>query len=659
MALGRARVQLLNPDTGAVVQEVDVLSTAAVISYINDKATTRDFRGIPAGTSFKEEDEVSVQDILDSILYPYQEMELQSIASVDGKDISEDTIIYKEKFYPVEGFTYSAKIKVGDIDTLTFSLKRYDNNSGEVTTMTDTITVVAGSEYMYTKDIDEITSDTTLQLTITDGTNIIASPSVEFKFIYPVYVGYCDLSQFISENDSYEKIIDTQAATDYFNTLITNKSQFIEKRVIPIQNVQGICVSDPLYSHKKLHPCILYPNTWHKVESIIDCNGDIITGSYLYNNQLSIKPDNNEVHKVQYSVYAALDDYYVQLAATEEIVYQFVNGDGSIDYTTVGVPSIVGFERLNHHPLDIRLEVNTYDELREIEYTYDGMTVFVLDIHSYFRYDKPTDLWVSTNQEFLFGNTIPSLDIGKSGDIYINLSTGHIYQKYQDIRWEDKGVITVNLSEDILQSIDKWQEGKTYEEGEYVFWNDKYWKATETTTSEPGTDTTWIETKPTTLKGADGEPGEAATIEIADVLVTDNVDDADVINLGDKFHARLRFILPRGEKGDPGDVATGDGSGSATNNQIKELEKKILQLQNQIEQLSDAQIKLQYKMVATGTDITNNILNFTNSDGDTIFSTVVPNSIPIMINGELDYTNAKTAYIEEEDETDYYIMKFL
>ena len=46
MALEKARVQLLDPDTGKVLAEVDVLTSAPVVSYVNDNATVRDFRGI-------------------------------------------------------------------------------------------------------------------------------------------------------------------------------------------------------------------------------------------------------------------------------------------------------------------------------------------------------------------------------------------------------------------------------------------------------------------------------------------------------------------------------------------------------------------------------------------------------------------------------------
>lgn len=691
MALEKARVQLLNPDTGAVVEEVDILSTASVISYVNNDKTIRDFRGIPAGTTFKEEDEVSVKDVLDSLLYPYEQMEIESIASVDGKSISQDTIVYKEKFYPIDSFTYTAKVNVGKVSRLTFQLKRYNNVSGDVTSTENTVSVTPGSTYLYTQEVINISDDTSLQLVINDGTNITVSPTLEFKFIYPVYVGYCDASQFVEEKDDYTIAINTLRATDYFNTLIANKSPLIERRLIPVQDVQSIVLTDPIYSDKEYNLCILYPNTWHKVEAITDCNDDIITGGYRYNNQLSIKPDNQDIHKVQYTVYASKDVYNVQLAAAKSVVYNFELGTGSIDYGTTGAPALVGFDPLCHHPLDRRLEVSTYSELKNIQYKYDGMSVFVLDIHSYYRYDITTDMWINTNQEFLFGNEIPSLDIGKSGDVYINISTGHIYQKYQDIRWEDKGIITVNLADDLLKAVDIWQSGYKYQPGDYVYWNNKYWKAQYETTSEPGTDNTWVETKPTLVQGPEGEPGEAATIEIADVLVTENVDDADVINLGDKFHARLRFIVPRGPqgeqgpegkqgekgdqgeqgpegpegpkgpKGDPGDPADVTALEKIVKNQATEigsLSSEILDIKNEIDTINSTinSIKstIPTKAVQEGT-----ALKFQNAENVTLFQATVTNGIPIMVDGELDYSDAKTAYIEMEDGTDYYILKFM
>lgn len=192
MALEKARVQLLNPDTGAVIQEVDILSTASAISYVNNKKTIKDFRGIPAGTAFNEKDEVSIKDILDNLLYPYQEMEIESVTGLNGKDVFNDTIFYKEKYHSIASYLYTVKIKVGNVSKLTFKLKRYNNISGTISTTESVINTSPGSEYIYSKEIANITDDTSLQLVINDGTNSIVSPTIEFKFIYPVYVGYCD-----------------------------------------------------------------------------------------------------------------------------------------------------------------------------------------------------------------------------------------------------------------------------------------------------------------------------------------------------------------------------------------------------------------------------------------------------------------------------------
>lgn len=624
MALEKARVQLLNPDTGAVVEEVDILSTASAISYVNNEKTIRDFRGIPAGTTFKEDDEISIKDVLDSILYPYEEMEIESIASIDGKPVSQDTVIYKEKYYPIDSFDFSAKIKVGKVSRLTFQLKRYNNVTGNVTNIESTVSVTPGSTYLYSQNVSDISDDTSLQLTINDGENITVSPTLEFKFIYPVYVGYCDLTQIIGTGDTGIEI-NTQNATDYFNTLIANKSNLIEKRLVPVQDIKSITITDPIYSNKEYYPCIIYPNTWHKVEAITDCNGNIITGAFYYNNKVSIKPDNNEVHKVQYTVYASINSYNVQLAAAKEITYNFELGTGSINYNTVGIPALTGFDSLNTHPLDLRLESNTYAELEEIKYKYDGMIVFVHDIQSYFRYDKTTDMWINTNQEILFGSEIPALALGKSGDVYINIASGHIYQKYKDIRWEDKGVITVNLSDDILKSVDIWQSSIEYEPGSYVYWNGKYWKCQYETNSEPGTDNTWVETKPTLIQGPEGKPGEAATVEIVETLVTTNPDEAEVINLGDKFHARLRFIVPRGPAGDAADPEILYNIQNAITNQnteISAIKNDVVVIKSDIDEAKENDstlrtdvdtIKSQINTINSKNEELNNTLNSTNT----------------------------------------------
>ena len=429
MALEKARVQLLNPDTGAVITEVDILTTGSCVSYVNDNATVSDFRGIPAGTTFKEGDNVSVSDVLDKLLYPYEEMEIESISNVEGKSVSSDTIYYQEKFHTIPSFTFSSKVKVGNIDTLNFVLKRYNNKTGDVTDIRSTIKVTAGSEYLYTQEVTNITDDTSLQLMISDGTTNVVSPTIEFKFIYPMYVGYCDLSLLLTTYEDTRIAIDPNKANDYFNNLISTGSILIEKRLIPEQDLHNIIINDPLITQNRYYPCILYPNEWSKIINILDCNDDIITGSFHYNNQLSIKPDNTDVHATQYTVYACKESYNPQLTAAGYITFQFEYGKPSIDYKGKGVPNLTGFNLLNNLPLDLRLEVEHYEDLVGIEYKYDGMVVFVDEYSSYYRYDMKHDLWFCTNQEMLFGFSTPPLDLGKDGDTYIDMKSGHIYQK--------------------------------------------------------------------------------------------------------------------------------------------------------------------------------------------------------------------------------------
>ena len=341
MSLEKARVQLLDPQTGAVLAEVDVLTSAPVVSYTNDKKVVRDFRGIKAGTSFPEASETSVKDILDDILYPYVEPEIQYITDNKGNQIKEDTTVYVERFSEVRPFYVMAKILAGDSTNLDISLKIYDGSNGTTKTIKSSVVVTPGSIYSYQQNVEKFSFDTSIQLTVSDGTSVVSSPIVSYKFIYPIFVGYCDLDEIMDETGV---VIDDAKASIYFNTLIRNNSPFLEKRLIPIQNVQGITVDNVLYESTKMHPCILYPNTWNKVESITDANEDDITGSFLYNANVPIKPDSTVTSNVQYSVFANRNEYYVQLAAVGEISYNFIPGRGSLDHVEEGVPSLTGFD---------------------------------------------------------------------------------------------------------------------------------------------------------------------------------------------------------------------------------------------------------------------------------------------------------------------------
>ena len=549
MSLEKARVQLLDPQTGAVLAEVDVLTSAPVVSYTNDKKVVRDFRGIKAGTSFPEASETSVKDILDDILYPYVEPEIQYITDNKGNQIKEDTTVYVERFSEVRPFYVMAKILAGDSTNLDISLKIYDGSNGTTKTIKSSVVVTPGSVYNYQQNVEKFSFDTSIQLTVSDGTSVVSSPIVSYKFIYPIFVGYCDLDEIMDETGV---VIDDAKASNYFNTLIRNQSPFLEERLIPIQNVKGITVNNVLYESTRMHPCILYPNTWNKVESITDANEDDITGSFLYNANVPIKPDPTVTSNVQYSVFANRNEYYVQLAAVGEISYNFIPGRGSLDHVEEGVPSLTGFDILCKLPMDLRTVVNTYEDLFKIEYPYESLVVFVKDEKTFFRYmgDDADYKWQPTNQQVFLSTTgtTPDLTIGQWNDISIDVTTGNFYRKYQNVRWELIGQIVGGGT-----YVESWVSGNTYPEGSIVSHNDKFWKAERETTSEPGTDDSWVETTiGGGIPGPAGPPGDAATIVIVDTLTGLPGTEALVENLGDKQNARLRFTIPAGMPGESG-----------------------------------------------------------------------------------------------------------
>lgn len=551
MALEKARVQLLDPETGKVIAEVDVLTSAPVVSYINDNATVRDFRGIPAGTTFKESEEKSVQDVLDDILYPYTQPEITFITDHEGNKITEDTFIYIERFKEVRPFYINATIHAGDKTDLTITLKRYDVSTGTTETVETKVKVEPGATYKYQQNVEKFSFDKRFQITVSDGQSTVASPIMSYKFIYPVFVGYCNLEEILSTDGA---VIDDANASQYFNTLIRNNSPLIEKKLVPIQNISGIAVNNPLYTNAMYNPCIIYPNTWNKVESITDANEDDITGSFLYNANVPIKPNPTVTSNVQYSVFANRNEYYVQLAAVGEISYNFIPGRGSLDHVEEGVPSLTGFDILCKLPMDLRTVVDTYEDLFRIEYPYESLIVYVKDEKTFYQYmgDDAEYKWEPTNQQVFLSTSgeAPDISMGQWNDIVIDVTTGNFYRKYKNVRWELIGQIVGGGT-----FVEEWEVGTTYPAGSIVHHNDKYWKSEEETSSEPGTDDTWSETTiGGGIPGPTGPPGDAATIVIVDTLTGQPGTEALVENLGDKQNARLRFTIPAGEPGDSANV---------------------------------------------------------------------------------------------------------
>ena len=299
------------------------------------------------------------------------------------------------------------------------------------------------------------------------------------------------------------------------------------------------------------NPCIIYPNTWNKLISITDVNDDDITGSFMYNANVPIKPDSSVTSNVQYTVYANRNKYLVGLSAVAEISYNFQFRRGSADHIEEGVPSLTGFDVLCKLPVDLRTVVQSYDDLALIKYPYESLIVFVKDDKCFYRYmgDEANPKWEPTNQQVFVQTTgeEPSLDQGQWGDIVIDIKSGIFYRKYKNIRWEELGRFVGGGT-----YVETWDpENPNHSTGDIVYHDGKYWEAVKDTATEPGTDDSWEETTiGGGVPGPVGPPGDAATIVIVDTVTGPPGSEASVTNIGDKQNARLVFTIPQGPQGD-------------------------------------------------------------------------------------------------------------
>lgn len=485
--------------SGRVIKEVSTLTDTHLIQYSNPTQTIRDFQGIKRGATFSNE---SLDGILTDILYPYIPPTIKFIngGSKDIQDqITENRMVYVEKGTKVDQFTIYATIEVGSESSVSCLFKRFECD-GEVESVQTTVVVQPGSTYRASFNVKEISDDTHIQIVVSDGTQMAESAIISYKFIDAVYVGYCGSGLFNARGE-----IDRSKANAYFNTLIKNKSKYIEKRVCKISNQQNITLDDAQFSNIALYPVILFPNSWIKLMSITDCNADDITAGYLTNNDLMIKSTSSST-PVPYTCYISKHPYNVQMPIMKEISYNFIGVPASLDHDGNGVPTLTGFDVLASVPIDRRTVVKEFSELPAVANPYDGLVVYVQETQSFFKYVNKK--WDPTNQQVYIVKEAPSTSLGVYNDIAIDIISAQIYQKDRE-DWKNIGKLP---------------------------------------TSQSGSDTP-------------SEPGKAATIEITDVITGKPGTVATVENVGTATNAKLVFTIPRGAQGEQGPVGPAGAPG--------------------------------------------------------------------------------------------------
>ena len=236
MALKKVQIQLLNEETGEVIEDVTPLTEAESVVYSNPTPTVSPHGGIPAGSTF---DNVSVKKMLDDILYPYTKPTISFSASPAGG--------VREKGTTLDEITLTANItkKSENIKKVEF-LK----DSAVIGTV-DAPKAGGGTEtYAYEQPIN---ANCQLKARVTDAKDgTVDSSAQSYTFVYPLYIGSLDASASSPTQDqikALEKKVVTKGTQKYTYT-IDNKRM-----------------------------CIACPPGW-TLSKIVDPNGFDVTSSF-------------------------------------------------------------------------------------------------------------------------------------------------------------------------------------------------------------------------------------------------------------------------------------------------------------------------------------------------------------------------------------------
>lgn len=434
----KARVQLLNETTGDPIGDVEIITAASEILYTNKNKMPQQVGAIKENTVFEN---TPVSEILDGLLYPYTAPSVSYISISNGdipSSTNKEVTIYKESGVYVNPFTFSATIKAGTVSGLTGTLKIYKEDS-TVSIFNVAIETTIGSSYNIEFEVPELTMDSTLEFSISDGENAVYGPSVNYDFINPAYVGFAP-SNVLDDNG---ELTDMDQIVGYFNVVINNSSPNLKKYITGKTDLYQMIRTDVNYDTKeKLHPCIVIPKSWGNALSVVDMNGNNISKSYAVATNVMLTTNSNV--SLEYIVLVHRDSFYNNESILKTIKYNFSVSDGNINllgYEGKQIPILTGFDVKYAHPIDSRCVVETYEDLLKIQFPYAGLLVYVKDIRTFFKFEN--DNWVVTANRLYVVESTGTLtaEFGGWDDVAINTVTGAIYRKrYNDV-WELWGTL--------------------------------------------------------------------------------------------------------------------------------------------------------------------------------------------------------------------------
>lgn len=378
----KARVLLINEETGEMLTELEIITSSREVLYSNSNPTTKRIGNIPEGSTFEN---VSVGEILDNILYPYKEACITKVylANDDASITNNEPVdVYKQTGSIVEPTILYADVLIGSAGE-TKGIVNIHREDGTIEVFTMTVKAAAGFLYKFAFELSSIDVNSKIEFIVDDGVTSYSSPFINYHFVDPIYVGWCDPDMLTNGKISDEDITEIKS---YFEDKISVQSETLETRFSGACDQRAMLMNVDYTTHSRMSPCILIPSVYGHLTGVVDLHGLNIISTYTFKNiELLVTPN----RKVSYNVYISKEAFFNDNAIIGEIIYTFKPNVTNVNPSTFsenGVPILAPFDMMVSEPIDCRSVVDTYEDLVTISNPYDGLITFVKEKDMFYKY---------------------------------------------------------------------------------------------------------------------------------------------------------------------------------------------------------------------------------------------------------------------------------
>ena len=440
--LTKVRIELLDESTGNPITEVDAITSSKTILYTNPNPIPMDIGSLPKGTTFNS---TPLSTILDGVLYAYTKPTITQIW-LDNGDLPDNVIknetIVKERHQTVSSFHYTVNVENGTASVLSCILKVYKDD-GTVDQQTAQLNSEVGKSYNFTFTVPDLIMNSTIEVTISDGTSNVIGPYIKYKFVDPIYIGFASSDILTDYGELIPDNIDDIII--YFEGLIENpETGYFDTRHVDISDQYASCYEVDFDHKQRLHPFILIPTYWGNALAILDPNRLNITKSYSLISGVNLNIYGNEV--VSYLLYVYRGTFDIDSDYVSGIKYCFTQPTDGTKYPNLsetsgkGIPISATFDVQYEVPIDSRFVVQTYADLLGIMFPYNGLLTYVEEIDTFFRYKRGSWFPTSTRIYVIEDTSVLTEEMGGWDDVAI-CTNGTIYRKRYNNVWEEWGTI--------------------------------------------------------------------------------------------------------------------------------------------------------------------------------------------------------------------------